>query len=158
MSHRPLLESLKDEATCLEQLLIQLRRQQAAMVAGNSLELSEASQVAETLISDLQTATARRVDAQAAFESLDQAIESAPDLRTRTQLKVHLTQLRTGSEELQLLHERNAALAQQGLEVVDATLNSFVQLQNQGQPAVYGARGTDASQWQSERSMCDFNA
>lgn len=158
MSHGPLLESLKDEAACLEQLLQQLRTQQAALVAGNSAELSQASQLAEAQMQALQSATARRVDVQSAFETLDAAAESAPDLRSRTQIKAFLAQLRNGCQALIELHQRNSALAEQGLQLVDATLSSFVQLQQQGQPAVYGARGNDATQWQSERSMCDFNA
>lgn len=158
MSHGPLLESLKAEAACLEQLLTQLRRQQAALVAGRSQEVQQVSQLADGLIHELQAASVRRQQAQTGFESLDQAAEDAPDLRTRTQLKATLAQLRQGSEELQKLGRRNSQLIEQGLGWVDATLASFVELQQQGQPALYGARGTEAASWKSERSIFDSNA
>lgn len=158
MDHAGLLNCLKAESELLAALLIALREQQAALVAARSGEVLALSQRAEDLIKQIQQASKSRHAAQAGFESLDAAAESAADLRTRTQFKACLAALRNGSAELGKLQARNSALIQQGQIWVEGTLSSFVQLQTQGQPAIYGAAGTDSQNWQSERSLCDFNA
>ncbi|PKL75498.1 MAG: hypothetical protein CVV27_15085 [Candidatus Melainabacteria bacterium HGW-Melainabacteria-1] len=158
MNHNSLLTSLKHEQELLFALLAQLERQQQALVACLNDEILAASQQSEALLRELQQATLARLAQQQDYASLDDATESAPDLRVRTQLKATVAQLRQGREALIRIQQRNQRLADQGLSWVDATLSSFVQLQQQGQPAVYGAKGTEASDWNPERSLCDYNA
>lgn len=158
MTIEHLLECLKTEAELLQAMLSQLRLQQQALVAGDQAVMVASSQQAESLLPSLQAATEARQDAQAGFASLDEVLDRIQGLREKTQFKVCLQTLRQGSQELALLQKRNLALIEQGLGWVDATLTSFVHLQQNGQPAVYGARGSEASDWSQERSMCDFNA
>jgi len=158
MSTTGLLSSLRSEAELLQGLLTQLRLQQQALVQGDQPVIVSSSQLAESLMPRLQAATEARQQAQQDFDSLDQALAQTAGLREQTQFKVCLQTLRQGSQELALLYQRNLALIEQGLSWTDATLSSFVQLQQNGQPAVYGARGSEAADWSPERSMCDFNA
>lgn len=157
MSHQALLSSLKAEADTLQALLEQLRWQQQAMLQGHSQEVLQSSQGAESLIKELQAASLQRQELQQGWDSLESACESSPDLRTRTQFKACLQQVQKGFEELARLRYRNQALIEQGLQWVDGTLSSFVDLGQQGQPAIYGGQGTE-SNWKQERSICDYNA
>lgn len=153
-----LLERIKLEAELLQGLLTQLRLQQQALVAGDQPGILASSQQAEELVKQLHSASQARQSAQEPFESLDQAMSLTTDLRSRTQFKVCLQALRQGSGELKLLQQRNSALIAQGLSLVDATLTSFVELQQNAQPHVYGAHGAEDQPYSSERSILDFNA
>lgn len=152
-----LLSALRDEAHCLQALLQQLRRQQQALIQGDTGQIAESSQQAEHWLQQLAAAGQTRAALQGE-SSLGDAEAGGADLREKTQFRVLLQTLRQGAAELPLLQARNRALIDAGLNWVDATLSSFVQLQQNGQPVVYGASGTEAGDWAPERSMCDFNA
>ncbi|MEZ0369506.1 MAG: flagellar export chaperone FlgN [Candidatus Sericytochromatia bacterium] len=153
-----LLECLKLEASCLQELLVQLRLQQQALVAGDQTGMLAASHNVENLLKPMQAASEQRQSVAQAWESLEDAMNQSPDLRSRTQFKVCLQALRQGAIELRQLHQRNSTLIVQGLSWVDASLSTFIQLQQQGQPAVYGATGGEATDWNPERSIFDSNA
>ena len=159
-SEEALLNLLQTEAKCLQELLHAQESLQQSLIKGSAEEIRIQALSCDNRIRALESATTQRQDALSMlnYQQLDDAVEQCNDLRLRTRIKAFQQQIQQDLNKLSLQQVQNQALIEQGLNLTEETLHMLVNLQQQDKPAVYGERGQDASAWEQERSICDFNA
>ncbi|MGV3524984.1 MAG: flagellar export chaperone FlgN [Candidatus Sericytochromatia bacterium] len=160
MSHSALLTRLGEELRLLRALLAQLEQQQHALIQGHSEGVLACAQASEELLDSLQEESRQRARLmqQQGWSSLEAATAACTSLRERTQLRALAPELTALSWQLHQQHAYNQALIAQGQQLVGETLQQFIALQQQGQPAVYGAAGTQQALPETHRALYDFNA
>lgn len=160
MSQSELLSRLNEELRLLRALLVQLEQQQQALIQGQSEAVLNCAQASEALLDLLQEESRQRARLmqQQGWSDLDAAIDGSANLRERTQLRALAAELAPLTQQLQQQHASNQALIAQGQQLVGETLQQFISLQQQGEPAVYGAAGTQQSLPEPHRALYDFNA
>lgn len=160
MTAADLLPLLQTEAQALTALLQAMDELQQSLIKGSAEAIRVRALSCDNRRKALENAAQERQETQTAQHnlSLSQWIENTSDLRLRVRLQAVQKELLEKVNVLRKKQHQNQALIAQGQALTEETLQMLIHLQQQGQPAVYGRQGQEASQWEQERSICDFNA
>ena len=139
-------------------MVAELQAQQRLLIKGSAEELHANGQACQQALAQLEQVTQARLNLQqtGGWDSPEAAAEG--DLKLQTQFKICLQAIRQRLKQLRQLQTMNQALIAQAQQLNEQNIEVLMQLQQQGQPAVYGAAGDYHSQWQAENSVYDFNA
>lgn len=160
MSANEILDCLRSESQAMRELLAELKLQQQTLISGNANQLQQQSQSCQLQIQKIEALSQERQRLQTEW-----AGEAQPDLLALTadqpqlQAKIKICQhmLRSQTQELQRFQSQNQSLIAQAQSVNESSLEALLQLQRQGNPAVYTASGT-TPEWSTEPSVYDYNA
>ena len=157
MSANEILDCLRLESQIMRDLLTELKLQQQTLISGNAEQLQAQSQNCQMQIQKLESITQQRqrIHAELGGEDLLELTATDPPLQAKIKICQHM--LRSQIEQLQRFQSHNQSLITQAHRVNENSIESLLQLQRQGNPAVYTASGVTPD-WSTEPSVYDYNA